>query len=134
MAIEGRDDLVAKAKPLAVFTVEPWHMQVAAFGCSRTMKRYFDREFGLEVPGHGPSNGLAGWLENDAGVRFYYLYLSDEANLATLVHECTHVMDFIHESVGVPSTYDNLELRGYQIGQIVHDAARIFGFPMERTR
>lgn len=121
-------------KPKAVVMVMPYRAQVALFDGYAAMKRYFEKKLDVQVIGGDASYGCAFCEQDDNGVTWFGIVLEDDANLSTLVHECSHMVDFIFETHGVPHGAENTEVRAYTLAELVGDVCDAFGFAMERAK
>lgn len=119
-------------EPKAVIRVNPWGFELACFDdrkdCDKAMSARIEKK--VKTPN---AYGVVHFLENDkTNEKWFALYLSEGANIGTVAHECSHVVDFMHEAAGLPILYENTELRAYQIGLLVCQVCEVFGFNLER--
>lgn len=122
-----------KIEPKDIVQVMPYRTQVALFDSYKNMKRYFLNRLNIDLEGGSASLGCAAYeLDND-GVAWFGLSIEKDANLATLVHECSHVVDFVFEVHGVPCTFGNTEVRAYTLAELVGDTCEVFGFDLQRA-
>ena len=123
-----------KYDPIAVIVAQPWDFEIGCYDDAEICRKAMTERIGdkVEIPN---GFGSAHWLQNeDTGQNWFAVLLRDDADFGTLVHEISHVMDFVHECVGLPMTYQNTELRGYQMAQLVRCAADVYGFNLERVK
>lgn len=120
-------------KPLGIVFAEPFGAQIACFSSIKDIRRW-GKVKGFDLDGWNPASyGLAVRDHDAAGVAWFAMALREDATMQTLVHECSHMVDFIHDEHGVPVGAENTEIRAYQLGALVADMAELYGFPMARA-
>lgn len=118
--------------PLGVVFADPFGAQISCFDGIKALRKW-GKSTGLDVTDWGPAcYGLAIRGEDKNGITWFAIALEDRASIRTLVHECSHMVDFIHDTFGVPIEMQNTEIRAYQLAALVMDVSSVFGF--ETTR
>lgn len=121
---------MAKRKPMsdAAFDVLPFRAQVALFHDLEEMARYYEKVLGIHDHGfhERTSNGMASKHADKEGVHWFSLYLPKAAAAGTIVHECSHVVDFVLDHHGVPLNAENTEIRAYMLERLFEDVAEHF--------
>jgi hypothetical protein len=108
-----------KIKPIGVFRVAPFNVQVAVFDNFAKLNSYHQKVIGGD-PIEGveiPSLGSCIMARGPSDAYFFYIFVSPDANKYTRIHECSHLMDFVHDHVGVPFCLDSTELRAYGLAE-----------------
>ena len=59
------------------------------------------------------------------------MVIPERANLGTVVHECSHMIDFMFEVHGVPGGVESTEIRAYMLTQLLMDVALILQRPID---
>lgn len=121
------------SKPKSVVMVMPYRAEVALFDGYEAMEQYFKEEIKAPIHGGRASYGCAVWTTDDEGTKWFAISLEDKANFWTLLHECSHMVDFIFEVFGVPCGPENTEVRAYTLTELVGDVANEFGFEAGRN-
>ncbi len=122
----GRDRMAKKkaSKKVQVCVVAPFDIQVAVWRTREKMIEYYAEVLSYDVEptsNVGPSNGLCYAFKDDSGVNWYNLILPESVKPKTIVHECSHAIDFIMDDVGVPIGIENTEIRAYLLGDLYED-------------
>ena len=120
-------------QPKAIVTIMPYRAEVALFASGEKMKWYFRDKLEIEVVGAEASYGCAFYDKDENGVVWFGLSIEDDANLTTLVHECSHGVDFVFDAFGVPCGTENTEVRAYTMAELIGDVADVFGFSLARN-
>lgn len=118
-----------------IIKVEPWGYPLAIFDNPKTAKEVLERDTGLtlDILDGKNTNGTAHHLENEkTGEVFFAICMFENGDFITLIHECSHMVDFMHEYAGVPCMYENTELRAYQVSRLVKDVALLLGFELPK--
>ena len=124
---------LVKTKNVGVVVLYPWGFEIGVYDSLKKLERDMKRLTGQETKVNRASYGAYVWQDNPStGQTFFAMYIAKNADIGTVVHECQHVMDAVHEQAGLPITYENTELRAYQMGQLVRDVCGIFGFSLTR--
>ena len=108
-----------KIKPIGVFKVAPFGVQVAVFDDFIKLGAYHQTIIGGEpIEGFGaPVLGTFLMAKGSCGAYFFYIFISPESNRYTRIHECSHLVDFVHDYVGVPFGMDSTEVRAYGLAE-----------------
>lgn len=121
-----------ETKPLGIIFAEPFGAQISCFGGVKELREWGDAT-GLDTTKWDlAAYGMAVRDHDKSGVALFAMALRPDARIETLVHECSHMVDFIHDECGVPVELENTEIRAYQLGALVADAAEVFGFSWAR--
>ncbi len=92
------------------------------------MVDYYAKELEInldEASNIGPSKGLCFVFTDDDDVAWYNMVLPEGIPVKTIVHECSHAIDFIMDDVGVPINVDNTEIRAYLLAELFSDAMKV---------
>jgi hypothetical protein len=119
-------------KGVPVIEVGPFGVQVALFSSEEERADHFKDVLGLDVETKNACFGVCSKTPDENGVCYFAITITDDANLGTLAHECSHLVDFLCDEFGVPLDVENTEIRAYMIQSIILDAAHHFGFPITR--
>jgi hypothetical protein len=111
-----------KLHPLGVLTVAPFRVEVAVFASAEHMYQYHEHVTGARWPNEEASDhtakGLCLRLANGEGGECYYIVITPKATVYTRIHECSHLLDFVHDAVGVPFGLLNTETRAYGLADV----------------
>ena len=107
-------------KPDAVVTMQPFNAQIAIFRDQKTQRKYFKKAHGIKHLNsfNGTANGTAMQLTSPNGFEFYTMFLPVDVTAKTVVHECSHIVDFVLDSSGVPLIAENTEIRAYALADL----------------
>lgn len=107
----------------AVVTVYPFKAQVAIFRDFDTLRRYYEQVIGISDHRFGdrPANAMASEHQDDSGANWWSLFLPDDVQAPTVVHECSHIVDFMMETHGVPMGVENTEIRAYMLAALFEE-------------
>lgn len=107
----------------AVITVYPFKAQVAIFRDFDERCRYYEEVLGISDHGFfgRPANAMASEHQDDAGITWWSLFLPDDVQAPTIVHECSHIVDFMMETHGVPMGVENTEIRAYMLADVFEE-------------
>jgi hypothetical protein len=108
-------------KPDAVILVNPFQAQVAIFRDLKKLEKYHRKVLHIEVNFDRSARGMASEQVDKDGSRWWSLYLPGDTSLGTVVHECSHIVDFLMDAHGVPLTVENTEIRAYLLGVLFMD-------------
>lgn len=121
------------AHEVSVIEVGPFGAQVALFESDEERLAYFREALGFEGKRHeGPHYGLATREYSPAGKVYFTITICPDANITTLAHEASHMVDWMCDEHGVPLGVENTEIRAYMLESIFADLADHFGFEFER--
>lgn len=94
-------------------------IEVDWLGQSVVIMRSFD-EVAEAFPGAASKcDGIAGagWCTHEeTGQAMFWLVFPEEPDVATLAHECCHIVDYLFDYTGIPISVDNTETRAYMVG------------------
>ncbi|WP_065321770.1 hypothetical protein [Tritonibacter mobilis] len=110
-----------KLKPDAVILVNPFQAQVAIFRDLEKLSKYHRKVLRITVDFDRSAHAMASEQVDEDGCRWWSLYLPEETTLGTVVHECSHMVDFLMEAHGVPLSVANTEIRAYLLGVLFMD-------------
>lgn len=118
---------------VGVVTLQPWNLEVGIYDDLKKMQKQMRKLTGEKLKYEGGCTGMVSQVQNKkTEITFFALFLRPDADFATLVHECSHAVDFVLETVGFSAFEIHTELRAYQLGQMVRETAEIFGFSLTR--
>lgn len=116
-----------KPKADAVVVVMPFNASVALFEDRNELIRYHSERLGIELDLKPSGYGSAHENEDAKGVVWWSMYIPKKANLPTIVHECSHIVDFMMDTHGVPINMENTEIRAYMLGYLFQDVCEALG-------
>lgn len=119
--------MAKKLKPHSVVLVNPFQAQVAIFRDFGKLERYHRDVLGISVDLDGVCNGLALEQTDADGCKWWSMCLPKGVSLGTVVHECSHIVDFLMSAHGVPLTVENTEIRAYLLGVLFMDVCHDLG-------
>lgn len=105
----------------------PFRVQIAVSDCHRKLRKHY-KKLGTPKPDVDRNiNGCAGWESDKNGVRYWFLYVAPDSRNGTVIHECSHLVDFIFEKCGVPPGTESTEVRAYLHQDLVEQAMIALG-------
>ncbi len=121
-----------KHKPVGIALVMPFQAQVAVFDNFKSRCKYYKKVLKFDISHHGPKGrAVASYDQDDNGIYWYALCIPDDCNLGTVVHECSHMIDFMFETHGVPGGIESTEIRAYMLGVLFMDVCEILKRPID---
>ncbi len=104
-----------KYSPIGVFEVPLFNTQVAVFNNLNKLQKYHTKVIGEEPIGglDEASYGMCIMAGGRNGVKWFYIFISPDAHKYTMIHECSHLVDYVMDSCGVPIDVHNTEVRAY---------------------
>ena len=104
--------------PDYVFDVDVYNMNIAVFFSAKSADNYFHKEWGQEADHYQTdmtdhTQGMAFLFETETGGLIHGVILPTMPQPEILAHECSHLVDMISQSVGMPCTMDTTEPRAY---------------------
>ena len=111
--------MAKRIKPIGAFSVAPFNVLVAVFDDFAKLDSYHRKVIGGD-PIEGldvPSLGSCIVAKGPCGAYFFYIFIAPAASKYTRIHECSHLIDFVHDYVGVPLCMDSTELRAYGLAE-----------------
>lgn len=124
-----------KHEPKGVVLMMPFQQQVAVFDSFKSWRKYFKAigqpldEENLECA--NGANAVAGYHTGSNGKIWFWCVLPDTTNLGTIVHECSHLVDFTCDVSGVPVNVENTEIRAYMLGVLFLDVCEVLNRPID---
>jgi len=116
-----------KYKPIGIAIVNPFQAQVAVFNSMKSLRKYHKKQLDLTLNISG-AQAFACWnTHNATGEGWFAICVPDDCNLGTVVHECSHMVDFMCEAHDVPINAENTEIRAYMLGVLFMDVCEILG-------
>jgi hypothetical protein len=108
-----------RIKPVGVFKVAPFGVQVAVFDDFLKLDAYHQTVIGGKpIEGlDAPTLGSFLMAKGPSDAYFFYIFISPVSNKYTRIHECSHLIDFVHDYVGVPFGMDSAEVRAYGLAE-----------------
>ena len=101
--------------------VNVYHLDVAFFWSMKHYRKYYAKHFDIDVTEHGAScPACASHYELDAG-NVFAICMTEDAGWETYAHECSHMVDFISDVIGMPMTMDTTEPRAYLMGYLFRE-------------
>jgi hypothetical protein len=121
--------MAKRIKPVGVFSVAPFGVQVAVFDDFAKLDAYHQTVIGGEpIEGFDtPVLGTFLMAKGSSGAYVFYIFISPESNKYTRIHECSHLIDFVHDYVGVPFCMDSTEVRAYGLAAACYLLDEILG-------
>ena len=117
-----------KRKPMvdAAVTVYPFGVGVAIFTDQEEAAQYFEKVHGIHNHGIRDRTGIAfaGRLEDDDGRSWFFMVLPKGVSLKIVVHECSHIIDFVMDLHGVPINVENTEMRAYLLADLFDETCK----------
>lgn len=110
-----------KLRADAVVVVEPFGAQVALFEDIDRMARYHRKVLGVDIEIVPSAYARTHQEVGLDGLIYWSMWLPKTATLSTIVHECSHVVDFMMDAHGVPISLENTEIRAYMLGALFQD-------------
>ena len=101
-----------------------------------TSRSHHDSSCGYRA-GSQPDNvvhanvAVASYNEDDDGVFWYSITFNQTPTMGTIIHECSHIVDYIFETHGVPGGIESTEIRAYMLSLMVLDVCEIFKIPAD---
>lgn len=114
------------------FPVIPYNMSVFVFRSMSDLKDFFQGRFGpcydlSDLPDKGFDAMVVYREHPNTGVSYQCLVLPEDAALDIIVHECSHLVDDILHTRGVPLSADNTEVRAYLLQYIFLSVCNVVG-------
>lgn len=105
--------------PLGVFQIGIFNTQVAVFDSLKKLQKHHTKTLGHDpIDGLNPASyGMCIKETVEDGTVFFYLYIGKDANRYTRIHECSHLVDWVMNEVGVPVDVHNTEIRAYMLAE-----------------
>ncbi|GAA6162583.1 hypothetical protein NBRC116590_02870 [Pelagimonas sp. KU-00592-HH] len=109
---------------------QPFGAQIGVFKDLDEMCEYFERVVGIKDHGFRDkrAKAMASELTDEKNTHWWAVYLPEEVDLSTIVHECSHLADMVMESHGVPLGWESTEVRAYVLQRMFEQAADLCGF------
>lgn len=123
--------LKEKHKPVGVILVMPFQAQVAIFDSFKARKKYYKNVLKLDVKSLKHGAAVASYDQDDDGQYWYAMCIPEKCNMGTIVHECSHMVDFMCETHGVPIDIENTEIRAYMLGVMFLDVCEVLKRPVD---
>jgi hypothetical protein len=99
--------------------IEPWNIQLALYSSIRQWREYAINTLKIDpLPIPEASYGAAVIHEEPDGKAWWGMILNSDCDDCTIVHECSHIVDFIFDQQNLPTGVENTELRAYMIGNL----------------
>ena len=119
--------MAAKPQADAVITVYPFKARVAVFKDFEERCRYYEEVIGIADHGFRdrPANAMASEHEDSTGAPWWSMYLPDDTSVPTIVHECSHIVDFLMDAHGVPVNVENTEIRAYMLADLFEEVSAV---------
>lgn len=76
--------------------------------------------------------GLVSCCYDDAGFYSLAMVITPGATGSTIPHECSHLVDFIFDHVGIPGGIESTELRAYLTGYLIEKTEEMIAKNQER--
>lgn len=129
-------DVPEGKKPDFVVMVHPFRAQVAVFSDNEARCWYFENHLGISDHGmdERASYGMASQHQDDSGVSWHSMHLPEDAGIGTVVHECSHIVDYLMDAHGVPISIDNTEIRAYMLEALFMDVMEFRSEMQEATQ
>jgi len=96
-------------------------LDVAFFWSMKHYRKYYAHHFDIDVELHGKTAKACASHYEFNGVNLFAICMTKKADWPTYAHECSHMVDFISEAVGMPMTYDTTEPRAYLMGYLFQE-------------
>ena len=111
--------MTKKLKPNGVLSIQPFNVQVAVFNNLDRLQKYHTHVLGEDPIAdlNQASYGMCISEIGRTGEHRFYLYFAKDANRYIRIHECSHLVDFVMDAVGVPISIENTEIRAYLLGE-----------------
>jgi hypothetical protein len=113
-----------KHKPAGMVLVMPFQAQVAIFDSLKARNKYYKKVLKLGNIVHA-AVAVASYNQDDDGEFWYSITFQSEPNIGTIIHECSHMVDFMFEIHGVPGGIESTEIRAYMLSLLVLDVCEI---------
>lgn len=116
-------------KPMAdfAFDVRPFDNNVAVFHDVSEMVRYHEKVLGAKDHGIDPTyaKAMACSISGKDGAMYFSMYLPEDAPLSQIVHECSHMVDFLFKHHGVGLDVCHTEIRAYMLQRMFEDVTKM---------
>ena len=109
------------------FDVRPFASNVAVFHDVGEMIRYHEEVLGAQGHGIDPtfSKAMACSIVGGNGAMYFSMHLPKDAPLSQIVHECSHMVDFLFDHHGVGLDVGHTEIRAYMLQRMFEDVTEI---------
>lgn len=93
---------IEKYKPIGIALVMPFQTQVAVFDSFKSWRKYY-KKIGSPIDPKWADGAaaLASTHRGSNGKYWYSIIIPEAGNLGTVVHECSHMVDYICDDSGV---------------------------------
>lgn len=72
--------------------------------------------------------GVAGWSKHEVtNESLFWVVFPKKPDICLIVHECSHVVDYIFDYTGIPISVENTESRAYMMGFLVGEMMAHYG-------
>mgnify|MGYP000155974381 CR=1 FL=1 len=121
-------------KPVGIALVMPFQTQVAVFDSFKSWRKYY-KKIGSPINPKWADGAaaLASTHRGSNGKYWYSIIVPEDGNLGTIVHECSHMVDYICDDSGVPINMENTEIRAYMLGVLFLDVCEILRRPVDAS-
>ena len=121
-----------KHKPVGMVLVMPFQAQVAIFDSLKARNKYYKKVLKLDniIPAE-VTIAVASYNQDDEGAFWYSITFNQTPNIGTIIHECSHMVDFMFETHGVPGGIESTEIRAYMLQLMIFDVCEIFKIPTD---
>lgn len=119
-------------RPLGIILVNPFQAQVAIFDSIKARNKYYKKV--LKIGNILPAEitvAVASYNQDDDGAFWYSITFNETPTMGTIIHECSHMVDFMFETHGVPGGIESTEIRAYMLALMVLDVCEIFQKPVD---
>jgi len=108
-------ELVKGTEPDHVCVVDVYDLEVAFFWTFEKYAESYAENFDIDVTEDACETvqARASWHVVADGSNRFAIYMSERADWWTYAHECSHMVDFICECIGMPMNMDTTEPRAY---------------------
>ena len=113
-----------KHKPAGMVLVMPFQAQVAIFDNLKARNKYYKKVLKIGNTIHA-AVAVASYNEDEDGCFWYSITFQSEPDIGTIIHECSHMVDFMFETHGVPGGIESTEIRAYMLSLLVLDVCEI---------
>ena len=112
-----------KHKPIGMVLVMPFQAQVAIFDNFKSRQKYYKKVLKIETDCEGFACASYDRIGN--GPWWFSICIPEHCNIGTIIHECSHMVDFMFETHGVPGGIESTEIRAYMLSLLVLDVCEI---------
>ena len=112
-------------KPDAIITIHPFKVQVGVFDTFGGFNSYWSTALNLIPPNEPMTEAMAITDMTCDGCPWFALVIPKGIPLATVAHECSHMVDFIFDKFELQTDVSNTELRAYMLEYIINEVMEV---------